>query len=90
MHYFRFLALTCVINDNEYKAYSQEIFTAIRDVVRLNPLLREHMQLRLLADGGDISDPHKLADFAAAMTSADGHLLQAVLEEKDFVDDGDF
>ncbi len=83
MHYFRFLALTRVINDNEYKAYSQEIFTAIRDVVRLNPLLREHMQLRLLADGGDISDPHKLADFAAAMTSADGHLLQAVLEEND-------
>ncbi len=65
------------------KAYSQEIFIAIRDIVRLNPLLREHMQLRLLADGGDMSDPYKLADFAAAMTSADGHQLQAVLEEKD-------
>ncbi len=79
--HFLFIALTRI--DGMNQAYSQEIFTAIRDVVRLNPLLREHMQLRLLADGGDMSDPHKLADFAAAMTSADEHLLQAVLEEKD-------
>ncbi len=81
--HFRFVALRHTLIDGINQAYTQEIFTAIRDVVKLNPLLREHIQLRLLADGGDMSDPHKLADFAAAMTSADGHLLQAVLEEKD-------
>ncbi len=81
--HFHFVALRHTLIDGINQAYTQEIFTAIRDVVKLNPLLREHIQLRLLADGGDMSDPHKLADFAAAMTSADGHLLQAVLEEKD-------
>jgi Lon-like ATP-dependent protease len=61
------------------KAYCQEIVATIRDVVRLNPLLREHMAF--FSQRIDIQDPYKLADFAAAMTTADSHELQQVLEE---------
>ena len=44
----------------------------------MNPLAHEHIQQWVSRI--DLSDPAKLADFAAAMTTADGQELQKVLE----------
>lgn len=63
------------------KAYSNEVLTAARELIQINPLAHEHMQQWVSRI--DISDPFKLADFAAAMTTADGVELQQVLEEAD-------
>jgi len=63
------------------KAYSNEVVTAARELVQINPLANEHMQQWVSRI--DISDPYKLADFAAAMTTADGVELQQILEEED-------
>jgi ATP-dependent Lon protease len=63
------------------KAYCNEIMSVLRDVVQLNPLFKEHMQY--FAQRIDVTDPHKLADFAASVTTADAAELQRVLEEPD-------
>ena len=60
------------------KAYSNELVAAARELIKLNPLAQEHMQQWVSRI--ELSDPFKLADFAAAMTTADGHDLQKVLE----------
>ena len=61
------------------KAYSNEIVATLREVVKLNPLFKEHMQY--FAERIDIHNPYKLADFAASVTTADALDLQRVLEE---------
>ncbi|CAM9638683.1 unnamed protein product, partial [Phaeothamnion confervicola] len=61
------------------KVYVQEIIATVRDVVRMNPLLREHMTF--FSQRIDVSDPFKLADFAVALTTATGAEMQRVLEE---------
>merc|ERR1719158_643248 len=68
-------------NDDNIKAYCNEIINVLRDVVKLNPLFKEHMQY--FAQRIDVNDPHKLADFAASVTTADQEALQEVLEEMD-------
>ena len=47
----------------------------------MNPLSQELMQQYISRI--DLSDPFKLADFAAVLTSADGEELQRVLEAAD-------
>ncbi|KAG5178612.1 putative lon protease [Tribonema minus] len=61
------------------KAYCQEILATIRDLVKLNPLLREN--ITFFTQTINMQDPFLVADFAATITTADGHDLQAVLEE---------
>mmetsp|Transcript_3317 Transcript_3317/g.4795 ORF Transcript_3317/g.4795 Transcript_3317/m.4795 type:complete len:1045 (+) Transcript_3317:874-4008(+) len=60
------------------RAYTNEVLATLRDVIRHNPLLREHMQF--FSARFDMSDPHHVCNFAAALTSADGPDLQEVLE----------
>ena len=68
------------MNHPVIQALSNEIVAVIRDLVRMNPLFREHTQY--FTSRVDMSDPYKLADFAASLTTAEGPELQAVLEER--------
>lgn len=61
------------------RAYSNEIVATLREIVKLNPLFKEHMQY--FSQRIDIHNPFKLADFAASVTTADGEELQQVMEE---------
>jgi len=60
------------------RAYTNEVLATLRDVIKHNPLLREHMQL--FSTRFDMSDPHHVCNFAASLTSAEGTELQEVLE----------
>ncbi|CAI5730818.1 unnamed protein product [Hyaloperonospora brassicae] len=61
------------------RAYSNEIVATLREIVKMNPLFKDHMQY--FSQRIDIHNPYKLADFAASVTSADGDELQQVMEE---------
>lgn len=61
------------------RAYSNEIVATLREIVKMNPLFKDHMQY--FSQRIDIRNPYKLADFAASVTSADGEELQQVMEE---------
>merc|ERR1712209_306079 len=63
---------------NTIRACTNEVLVTLRDVIRHNPLLREHMQF--LSARFDMSDPHHVCNFAASLTSADGTDLQEILE----------
>ncbi|KAH8057109.1 ATP-dependent serine protease [Aureococcus anophagefferens] len=62
------------------KALSNEIVAAIRELVQMNPLYREHMQYFTQRRH---RRPFKLADFAASLATAPGDELQTCLEERD-------
>jgi len=66
---------------NAIKAYCNEVVAAARELIKINPLAHEHMQQWVQRI--ELNDPYKLADFAAAMTTASGADLQAVLEAAD-------
>lgn len=63
------------------KAYSNEVVQATRDLIAMNPLAHEHIQQWVRSI--DLSDPYKLADFAAAMTTSEPAELQKLLECED-------
>jgi ATP-dependent Lon protease len=65
-------------NNNELKAYSQSILSSLKELLNLNPLFKE--ELRLFLSHSSLNDPGRLADFAAALTTADGKELQQILE----------
>ena len=69
---------TEMAENDELRAYSLSIITAIKDLLQLNPLFKE--ELNLFLTRSNIRDPGRLADFAASMTTAAGTDLQAVLE----------
>jgi ATP-dependent Lon protease len=60
------------------KAYCNEIIVGVREIVNLNPLANEHISQWVSRI--ELSNPFTLADFAAAMTTADDESLQRVLE----------
>ncbi|WP_203143137.1 endopeptidase La [Marinobacter mangrovi] len=62
---------------DELKAYTLAIISAIKDLLRSNPLYGEEVKQYLSRFGPDDSSP--LADFGASMTSAKGPELQDVL-----------
>lgn len=62
---------------DELKAYTLAIISAIKELLRTNPLYGEEVKQYLSRFGADDSSP--LADFGAAMTSAPGPELQDVL-----------
>eukprot|EP00743_Colponemidia_sp_Colp-15_P003233 GILK01003492.1.p1 GENE.GILK01003492.1~~GILK01003492.1.p1 ORF type:complete len:926 (-),score=199.09 GILK01003492.1:120-2897(-) len=66
------------VNDKEIKAYSMEIVSTIKEILRYNPLFRDQLQLFLA--GLSMDDPYRLADFGAALTSSHRDSLQEVLE----------
>ncbi|MFL1455224.1 endopeptidase La [Marinobacter sp. GN3S48] len=63
---------------DELKAYTLAIISAIKDLLRTNPLYGEEVKQYLSRFGPDDSSP--LADFGASMTSARGPELQDVLD----------
>jgi ATP-dependent Lon protease len=69
---------TEMADNDELKAYSLSIVTAMKDLLQLNPLFKE--ELNLFLNRSNIREPGRLADFAAAMTTASGGDLQEVLE----------
>jgi ATP-dependent Lon protease len=69
---------TDMADNDELKAYSLSIVTAIKELVQLNPLFKE--ELNLFLSRSNIKDPGRLADFAAAMTTARAQDLQEILE----------
>ncbi len=58
------------------KAYANEVVATIRDLVKVNPLFKEHFNF--YTQKVDVQDPFKLADFAATLSTADGAELQEV------------
>lgn len=67
--------------DNELKAYSINIITTIKELLKLNPLFKEELQIFL--GHSDFTEPGKLADFAVALTTASREELQEVLSTFD-------
>ena len=63
---------------DELKAYTLAIISAIKELLRTNPLYGEDVKQYLSRFGPDDSSP--LADFGASMTSAPGPDLQEVLD----------
>lgn len=62
----------------EIKAYTTAIINVIKELLPLNPLYGEELK-QFLAHFGP-SDPSRLADFGASLTTASGTELQDVLE----------
>ncbi len=62
----------------EERAYALAIINKIKELLPLNPLYKESLKAFLERYSADDASP--LADFAAAMTSADAEQLQEVLE----------
>ena len=69
-----------IISD-ELKAYSINIISVIKELLKLNPLFKEELQIFL--GHSDFTEPGKLADFAVALTTATREELQEVLEAFD-------
>ncbi len=68
------------VND-ELKAYSMAIISALKELVQINPLYSE--EIKMFLNRSSMDDPSRLADFAANLTSADGYELQEILETFD-------
>lgn len=68
-------------NSDVEKAYANEILATMRDIIKINPMFKEHMQY--FTQKLDVNNPYRLADFTASMTTADGEELQAVLNAED-------
>jgi len=66
------------ISAKDRKAYSLTIVTAVRDLLKQNPLFKDELQIFL--GHSDFTEPGKLADFAAALTTASRDELQDILE----------
>ena len=58
------------------KAYSMEVMQTIKEILKLNPFFKEQMQMIL--ERSEIHEAGKLADFGAALTTADAQSLQEV------------
>ena len=67
--------------DDTIRALTNEVLSCIREVAQLNPLFRDH--LRFFPNRVDTSDPYRLADFVATVSTGTPEELQAILGEKD-------
>lgn len=72
----------CDTNSQEYKAVSMAIVEAIREIIMMNPIIRDSLQQVLGTHINISDDPSYLADLSAAVTSASQIELQEVLEEE--------
>jgi ATP-dependent Lon protease len=69
------------LGSKELKAYSISIINTIKELLKLNPLFKEELQVFLTHS--DFTDPGKLADFSAALTTGSREELQEILETFD-------
>ncbi|XP_072038281.1 lon protease homolog, mitochondrial-like [Amphiura filiformis] len=67
----------------EVKALTAEVVKTVRDIIALNPLYRESVAQMIQAGQRVIDNPVYLSDLGAALTSAEPHEIQEVLEETD-------
>jgi ATP-dependent Lon protease len=65
----------------EIKAHSLAIIAALKELVQISPLYGE--EIKLFLNHSSMSDPGRLADFAANLTSGSGEELQEILETFD-------
>ncbi len=65
-------------DSDEIRAYAMAVIAAIKELLPLNPLFSE--ELKQYIGNFNPNQPSLLADFAAAMTTASGDQLQAVLD----------
>nr|XP_056723551.1 lon protease homolog, mitochondrial [Euleptes europaea] len=65
----------------EIKALTAEIVKTIRDIIALNPLYRESVLQMMQAGQRVVDNPIYLSDMGAALTGAESHELQDILEE---------
>ena len=65
-------------NTPEIKAYAMALIQAIKELIPLNPLYNE--ELKNFLNHFNLNDPSPLADFAAAITTAQGPDLQQILD----------
>lgn len=65
----------------DIKAYTINIISTIKELLKLNPLFREELQIFL--GHSDFTEPGQLADFSVALTTATREELQGVLETFD-------
>lgn len=65
--------------NEELKAFSISVLKSLNELVQLNPLHKEELNL-LISSQGNPNEPGRLADIAAALTTADGKALQDILE----------
>uniref|UniRef100_A0AAQ5X6A2 Lon protease homolog, mitochondrial n=1 Tax=Amphiprion ocellaris TaxID=80972 RepID=A0AAQ5X6A2_AMPOC len=63
------------------QALTAEIVKTIRDIIALNPLYRESVLQMMQAGQRVVDNPIYLSDMGAALTGAESHELQDVLEE---------
>ncbi|MCG8611300.1 MAG: LON peptidase substrate-binding domain-containing protein, partial [Pseudomonadales bacterium] len=66
------------VDNDEIRAYAMALIAAIKELLPLNPLYGE--ELKNYLNRFSPNEPSLLADFAAALTTADGQQLQEVLE----------
>ncbi len=64
--------------NEEMKAYSLAIISAVKELIQSNSLFQE--ELKLFLNRFSIEDPGKLADFVASMTTAHSRDIQEILE----------
>ncbi|KAH0625719.1 hypothetical protein JD844_033922, partial [Phrynosoma platyrhinos] len=67
--------------NEEVKALTAEIVKTIRDIIALNPLYRESVLQMMQAGQRVVDNPIYLSDMGAALTGAESHELQDILEE---------
>lgn len=65
----------------EVKAVAAEVIKTIREIIALNQLYKESLAQIIEAGKKVVDNPTHLADFGAALTSAESELLQEILEE---------
>lgn len=70
------------IND-EIRAFSREILTNMKELIQLNPLIKE--ELNQFVNQISLDDPSRLADFAATLTSANKEELQQILATQSII-----
>jgi len=74
----KYLIETEMSVNEELKAYSVSIITAIKELIKLNPVFKD--ELNLFLTRANLNEPGRLADFSSAMTTASAGELQEILE----------
>lgn len=69
--------------DDETRAFCREILSNMKELINLNPLIKE--ELNQFINQISLDDPSRLADFAATLTSANRDELQSILETNDII-----
>ena len=70
--------VTGSVDGNEVKAYAMSLIQAIKELVNINPLYNE--EVKNFLTHFNLNQPSPLADFGAAITTANGDELQRVLD----------